>query len=171
VCKILHTCRLIWFLVFAHHLVSKTIQSFGNFHVVFGTLDNRQSPETKQTYTLTTVRTSQCRQKWPSHAAPTQASNLTLAIATRAALELRSGQSARLCHQPASTTLVVAQPTAVTCFAHLPERSFRWLRRTKGEAFRARQPWSSVCPRRGLQPRWKIDSVSAIPVIAEGVCH
>jgi hypothetical protein len=71
--------------------------------------------------------------------APTQAMHLTLALATRAAPQLRNGLSTQLCHELAGIALAVTCPTSMTCFAHLPVTELPASRSCgiKGEAFRA----------------------------------
>lgn len=152
-------------------LISETVQSFGNFCVVFGTLDNRQSPESKQIYTSATVRTSHCCQKRLSYVPPVS-------------IELHidcNNQSSTATQKWPVHMVVPSTGKHYTCscsahrcdllFSPAKQRSFRWSRHIKGEAFWVHQPWSSVCPHWGLQPSWEIVSVSALPVIAEDVCH
>ena len=69
----------------------------------------------------------------------TQAMHLTLAVTTRAALQLRSSLSTKLCCELASIAPVVTCPTSVTCFTLLPvtELPASRTRGIKGEAFRA----------------------------------
>jgi len=70
---------------------------------------------------------------------PTQVVHLTLALATRAVLQLRNSLSARLCRELASIAPVVTCPTSMTCFTHLTvtELPASRTRGMKGEAFRA----------------------------------
>jgi hypothetical protein len=70
--------------------------------------------------------------------ATTHTVRLTLALATRAAPQLRNSFSARLCHELAGIAPVVTCLTSMTCFTHLPvtELPAARTRGIKGEAVR-----------------------------------